>query len=122
MSTACFAIVPTRGRGARPGKPRGIVTARSLTEVHAPPEHPELDEREQQDDQREDECERCAEPELSLLEGGLEDEQRHGPRRVERAAKTVREDIDRVERAEHTDRRHSEDEDGGRREKRKWDR
>src|SRR6267142_3370195 len=139
MSTMCFAIEPTLGRVESRGRPRGIAMARSLIRlaplgwlvrasaprervafrshspvIDAPAQHAELDEGEQQDDQSENEGERRTEAELRLLEGGLENEQRHRAGRVERPAEAVREDVDRVKRAEHTDRRHSEDEERGR--------
>src|SRR5512132_2230809 len=102
MRTMCFAIEPIRGRVDSRGSPRSIGIALAI--MHTAPEHAELNEREQQDDDREDEGEGRAEPELRLLERSLEDEERHGACRVERAAETVREDVDRVERAQHTDR------------------
>src|SRR5437867_10861122 len=119
MRTACFAIEPIRGRAEDRGRPRSIGMALAI--LHAPSEDAELDERKEKDDQGEDERERGTEAELRLLERGLEDEERDRARRVERAAEPVGENVDRVERPQHTDRSDSEDEEGGRREKRQCD-
>src|ERR1700730_3994688 len=119
MSTRCFAIVPSRGREEKRGMPRSSGIALAI--IHTTSQHAELDQREQQDDQREDERERRTEPKLGLLKRCLEHEQRHRSRRIERTAGPARQHVDRVERAQHTDRRHGEYEERGRREKRQCD-
>src|SRR5205814_7263071 len=99
------------------GTPRSRVMALAI--LHASSQDPELDEGEQQDDEREDERERRPQPELGLLESRSEYEQGHRARRVERPA--VREDIDGIERSQHTDRRDGEDEERGGRAEREGD-
>src|SRR5919201_4125998 len=95
-----------------PGATRAI---EPLAIGHAPSEHSELEQREQQDDQGEDECERRGETELRLLERGAEQKERDGAGRVERAA--TGQDVDRIERPQRADARDREDKEGGRREK-----
>src|SRR2546425_1911740 len=97
-STTCFTVP----RGSRPPWLRARAGARSVSRASAPlaikdpsAEHAELHEREGQDDERQQEGHRRAEPQLRLLEERAEHEHGHRARRVERIA--VREDVDLVE-------------------------